>query len=120
MSEREILEYLAYFLSWFVPFGLNYIVRDNERSWRVWGYRILSTVVFAYLGNVFWPQFRNLKVNLIFIEFQPFRDKVYPFIGLLSYFGTVITKQVDKIKNHGWKVWALKLINLAKAKLEDK
>jgi hypothetical protein len=115
----DLFHLLGYVLAWAIPVYLTYIADKKNPHRPSIIYRIFSSGIFAYLALVWWEQFKGVNINLVILKFQPFKQ-IQPFIGFMSYIGTTLFKEADKLKARGWKGYVIKVLDKLKANLEDK
>lgn len=91
---------------------------ENRPGWKL---RLSSSVAAAYMGFHLYPSVKNFEVEIILtnIKFKPF-PTIHVFIGLCSYFGISIFRELKLVRNFGFRKYIGKIGDELKAISKEK
>lgn len=113
--------YIGCFLSAAVCYFVTAFQDEKEENRPSWKFRLSASVAASYLAFHLYPSFKDLIIEIpaTKISFKPF-PTIHIFIGLCSYFGITIFRELKTLSNFGIKKYIGKIGDQLKAISKDK
>lgn len=78
-------------------------------------YRLSCSIAASFMAYFLFPSVHDFELDILSYKFHPFTP-IQLFVGLSSYFGISIFKEINAIKSFGFSEWRNKIANAIKAK----